>query len=113
MAMDESADWMPPTCTLPTAERARRLAEFDELFGSGRWYQRTATTQLDLAIAPEATPRARGLAERESRCCSFFSFEFEALEGDVVMHIGVPASQVAVLDALQTRVAAAIAEARR
>lgn len=114
MAMDESADW-PATCTLPTAERLLRGAEFDELFASGRWYRRTLKTQLDLAIAPEATSRARGLAERESGCCSFFSFEFDAVDGDdgdVVMHIGVPASHAAVLDALETRVAAAIGEAR-
>ena len=105
--MDDSADW-PATCILPTAERLLRGAEFDDLFASGRWYRRRLTTQLDLAIAPEATPGARGLAERESCCCSFFSFEFDAVDGDVVMHIGVPASHVAVLDALEPRVAAAI-----
>jgi hypothetical protein len=107
----ERADW-PAACTLPIAQRLLRVAEFDDLFASGRWYRRTLTTQLDIAIAPEATPWARGLAERESGCCSFFSFEFDAVGGDLVMRIGVPTSHVAGLDALETRVAAAIKEAR-
>lgn len=71
------------------SERLLRAAELDELCASGRWYRRALRTQLDLAIAPEATPWARGLANRERGCCSFFSFEFDAVDGDVVMYIGV------------------------
>ena len=51
----------------------------------------------------EAT--ARDLAARESECCSFFTFEFEAAGDDVVMHVGVPPQQVEVLDAIEARVA--------
>lgn len=108
MVIKPSVDWVPPTCTLPSAERPMRVEEFDALFASARWYRRTLRTQLDLAIPPEAEPTGQVLAERESSCCSFFTFAFEQLGADVVMHIGVPIGHVTVLDALQQRIAAAI-----
>jgi hypothetical protein len=113
MMIDESADWVPTACTLPTAERPLRIAEFEALFAIARWSRRTEATQLDLAIPAEAERAARALAEREATCCSFFTFSFQQGDADVVMHIDVPAGQIAVLDALQQRVAAVIGEAQR
>ena len=51
----------------------------------------------------EAEAVGRDLARRESECCSFFTFDFEADGDDVVMHIGVPPTQIEVLDSLQAR----------
>lgn len=114
MVIDHGADWVPETCTLPTAQRPLRLAEFDGFFFSAaRWYRRTLLTRLDVAIRPDAESAGRILAERESGCCSFFTFGFEPAGADVVIRISVPDGQVPVLDALQARVAAAVHGARR
>jgi hypothetical protein len=99
-------DWAPDACTLPTPERPLRVAEFDDLFSHVLRMQRREPTRLDLAIAHEAEATARDLADRESECCSFFTFEFEPAGDNVLMHISVPPPKVEVLDAIQTRVAA-------
>ncbi|WP_152360516.1 hypothetical protein [Microlunatus speluncae] len=100
--------WAPDSCTLPTVDRPLRIAEFDELFaGSVRSVDRVAETTVRLILAGDALDRARDLAERESRCCSFFRFGFTAEpDGVVAMQVSVPAAQTAVLDALALRAAA-------
>jgi hypothetical protein len=60
---------------------------------------------LDLVIPREVEASARDLADRESECCSFFTFDFEAAGDDDVMYVGVPPSHVDVLDALEARAA--------
>jgi hypothetical protein len=99
-------DWAPDACTLPTPERPLRVAEFDDLFSHVLRMQRREPTRLDLVIAHEGEATARGLADRESECCSFITFEFEPAEDNFVMHISVPPRHVDVLDALEARVAA-------
>jgi hypothetical protein len=98
-------DWAPDACTLPTAERPLRVAEFDEFFSHVLRMQRPEPTQLDLVLPREAEAAARDLASRETECCSFFTFEFDAPGDDVLMHVGVPPSHVEVLDALEVHVA--------
>ena len=105
MAIDERPDWTPDACTLPTAQRPLRVMEFDELFASVLRKTRAQPTRLDLVVPAHVEAAARSLAERESACCSFFTFEFEPADADVVMHISVPPDQVAVLDALEARAA--------
>jgi hypothetical protein len=99
-------DWAPDACTLPTTERPLRVAEFYELFTALRRSERPEPTRLDLVLPGDVEAAGRDLARRESECCSFFTFEFEAAGDDVVMHIGVPPEHVEVLDALQARVPA-------
>jgi hypothetical protein len=99
-------DWAPDACTLPTAERPLRVAEFDDLLRSVRQSERQEPTRLDLVLPRDVEATARDLARRESECCSFFAFEFESVGDVVVMHIGVPASQVQVLNALELHVTA-------
>jgi hypothetical protein len=99
-------DWAPDACTLPTADRPLRVAEFDHLFAVVLRAERRAPTLLDVLLPRGVEDSARDLARRESQCCSFFTFEFDAVGDDVVMHIGVPMSQVEVLDRLAARVAA-------
>ena len=99
-------DWAPDACTLPTAERPLRVAEFDDLFTFVVRAERRGPQQLDLVLRSIVEGPARDLARRESECCSFFTFEFESIDGDLVIHIGVPPEHVAVLDALEARVLA-------
>lgn len=69
-------DWVPTVCTLPTIEQPLRLTEFDSLF--------TALTDVEWDDASHATltlvgsaglaARTQDLADRETACCSFFTF---------------------------------------
>lgn len=113
MISSSSGDWVPDSCTLPTAERPVRVAEFDRFFAqSVRHTHRPARTRLDLVLAGDAEPAGRDLAARESACCSFFAFTFDTTETGPVMHIEVPEAQVDVLDALAVRVDASIGGGR-
>jgi hypothetical protein len=98
-------DWARDACTLPTAERPLRVAEFDELFAFVSHAERRGPQLLDLVLPRDVETDARNLADRESECCSFFTFEFEQAGNDVVMHISAPPEQIEVLDAVEARVA--------
>ncbi|HZN81513.1 MAG TPA: hypothetical protein VFC01_17775 [Mycobacterium sp.] len=99
-------DWAPDACTLPTAERPLRVAEFNDLFTFVVRAQRQDPQRLDLILRRIVEAPARDLARRESECCSFFTFEFESAGDDLVMHIAVPPEHVEVLDALEARATA-------
>jgi hypothetical protein len=100
-----AADWAPASCTLPTAERPLRLAEFDDFFRTALLRStRSWATRLDLVVLPESDAIARDLAERETSCCSFFRFHFDHGPDDFVMRIGVTTDHIDVLDAVQTRI---------
>ncbi|WP_433565697.1 hypothetical protein ACQP1O_10920 [Nocardia sp. CA-151230] len=102
-----STDWVPDSCTLPTAARPMRVTEFDQFFADAVQHtERPDRTRLDLFIDADAEPLGRDLADRETGCCSFFTFTFEPADAGVVMHIDVPAAHVGVLDALETRAGA-------
>lgn len=94
-------------CTLPTAERPLRMAEFGELFGTAlRGVTRVRPTLLRLELDAAALEPARRLAARESGCCSFFTFGFgPAGPATVHMDVSVPAGRVAVLDGLAAQAA--------
>ncbi|KAA8882090.1 hypothetical protein F3087_39245 [Nocardia colli] len=97
-------DWVPDSCTLPTAERPMRVAEFDQFFADAVLRaERPGRTRLDLLIETDAVPLGRDLAARETNCCSFFTFTFEPADGGSVMHIDVPATRIEILDALEKR----------
>jgi hypothetical protein len=99
--------WVPEACTLPTAERPLRVAEFDELFATAlRGQQRVAPTLLRWRLDRAAEPAARDLADRETRCCSFFTFTFAPAGDDVQVDVEVRAASAGVLDALAERAAA-------
>jgi hypothetical protein len=104
--MTVPGDWAPDACTLPTTERPLRVAEFDDLFSFVVRADRRDPQRLDLVLRRIVEAPARDLAQRESSCCSFFTFEFEAVGEDLLIRIGVPAEHVAVLDALEARAAA-------
>jgi hypothetical protein len=101
--------WVPSACTLPTAERPLRRAEFDELFATAlRGQQRLAPTWLRWQLDPNAEPIARDLTGRETECCSFFTFTFARVGDTVQLDVTVPEAHIDVLDALAGRAAAGI-----
>ena len=99
-------DWTPAECTLPTAERPLRVAEFDALFaGALRGLQRPDSAHLRLRLdgASEVESTARDLTSRETSCCSFFTFTFERTGEDLILDVQVPPAHAAVLDGLAAR----------
>jgi hypothetical protein len=94
-------------CTLPTAERPLRLAEFDDLFATAlRGQQRLSPTTLRWRLAPMVAAAVRDLTARETACCSFFSFAVTADDEAVGVDVTVPAAHVDVLDVLAARATA-------
>ncbi|MEV3981209.1 hypothetical protein [Nonomuraea sp. NPDC049758] len=110
-----SPGWTPSACTLPTAQRPLRVAEFDELFArSVRSVRRPAPDRLELDLAPDGpdgpgadasgvAARAAGLAARENACCSFFTFTLTVGGQGLTLAATVPPRHTGVLNALQTR----------
>ncbi|MFJ6783204.1 hypothetical protein [Streptomyces yangpuensis] len=102
--------WVPQACTLPTEERPLRLAEWDALFSE--WLTSVSRPQplrlrLDLAGGEGVADRVRDLVERESSCCSFFTFTTTPTEDLVRLDVVVDRAHEGVLDALVLRTAAA------
>lgn len=96
-------------CTLPTAARPLRVAEFDALFADHVLaVERDAPTQLTLLLhgGRELEARVRDLAARETGCCSFFTFTVSAWQADthrMRVEIQVPPEHADILAALATR----------
>ena len=103
-------DWVPSSCSLPTKDRPLRVAEFDALFGAHlRSVSRISDTTVELVLigGGAAADMARDLADRETACCSFFTFAVHA-EGQIVrLRVDVPPEQTDVLTALADRAVAA------
>jgi hypothetical protein len=101
-------DWAPEACTLPTTEVPLRVAEFDQLFASSvRGIERVSPTELRMRLDAQAEATAQDLTERETQCCSFFTFGFTHSGAGLFLDITVPPPHVAVLDALSSRAEAA------
>jgi hypothetical protein len=101
--VDTGAGWAPSACTLPTAERPLRRAEFTTLFATAlvAAERRDATSaRLRLQGGPGLEATVRDLAVRESACCSFFGFAVRGGGGEVVLDVTVPREHVRVLDRL-------------
>jgi hypothetical protein len=101
---------VPDACTLPTAERPVRLAEFDELFATAvRGVEVLGQTRARMWLAGPAglEARVRDLAARETACCSFFTFtvtpEPAGDDEAVVLDIEVPPTYAGVLESLVQR----------
>jgi len=102
--------WLPDACTLPTAERPLRVAEFDDLSTDAvRGIERIGADRLRLHLRPDSRTAARSaeLAAAETACCSFFTFTLTITGGSLVLEVTVPAPHAAVLDALAARISAA------
>lgn len=99
-------EWAPAACTLPTAERPLRQAEFDDLFAKAVRADRPAPGELRFAFpsSPELAGTAASLAARETGCCSFFTFTLTVAAGELTLAVSVGEPHVEVLDALEARV---------
>jgi hypothetical protein len=104
--MSTPMDCAPDACTLPTAERPLRIAEFDDLFRTAA----TAVTRIGPYVArwlltpdPAVPARTADLVARESMCCSFFDFTLRVAQGSLTLDVAVPAEQAAVLEGLVDR----------
>lgn len=101
---------VPDACTLPTAERPVRLAEFDELFATAvRGVEVLDPTHARMRLTGPAglEARVRDLTVRETECCSFFTFTITpdtAVDGEaMILDIEVPATYADVLASLAER----------
>lgn len=110
--MTTELDWVPGSaCTLPTVEQPLRSAEFDALFAAHvNAVERLDEThaRITLSGGPDLVGRVRGLAARETACCSFFTFTFDDPDArqrpeGVRMGIAVPPLHATVLAALLAR----------
>jgi hypothetical protein len=92
-----------PACTLPTAERPLRAAEFAALFAALTGVDRRApgALRLHLADRPGLADEAADLVARESACCSFFTFGLAGAGDELVLDVAVPDAHVEVLDGLE------------
>ena len=123
MTIDDRV-WAVDACTLPTAERPLRLAEFDGLFATAvRGVRALSPTHVRMRLAGPAglAAQVRDLTARESECCSFFTFTITpdtiapetgggrpAGDGEALaLDIEVPAEHADVLGSLAQRASAA------
>ena len=92
-------------CTLPTRERPLRLAEFDDLFATAvrRVERLGGDVRMHLTGPGGLVDRVRDLADRESSCCSFFTFVVNGTDRDLTLDISVPPARQEILDALAER----------
>jgi len=92
-------------CSLPTADRPMRLEELDSLFAdSVRSVSREGNVvRLHLTGSAGLRDRVRDLTERETACCSFFTFEIEGGADDLLLEISVPPERRDILEALALR----------
>ncbi len=102
--------WVPQSCTLPTEEWPLRVAEWDTLFAerlTSLSRPQPLHLRLDLAGGEGVEDRVRDLVDRESGCCSFFTFTTTPDQDLIRLDISVDQAHEAVLDALAARPAAA------
>jgi hypothetical protein len=97
------SDFAPADCTLPTAERPLRAAQFRDLFDDAViGAERLDDTRLQLRLRRdrEIAARAAALAAAETDCCSFFVFALTITGESLLLDVTVPAARADILDAL-------------
>ncbi len=96
---------VPDACTLPTEDQPIRVAEFEALFANEVVSAtRHAPTRLALQLRPGCAAAVRDLTERESQCCSFFTFTVRDEPDGVVLDIEVPGAYTGVLDGMEANI---------
>jgi hypothetical protein len=92
-------------CTMPTAERPLRLAEFDALFAAAVRSVERRGNDIRMRLAGEdgLAEQVRDLTERETSCCSFFTFAIGGTDDELTLDISVPPARQEILDALAER----------
>ncbi|MFJ5831403.1 hypothetical protein [Streptomyces sp. NPDC093089] len=101
--------WVPQSCTLPTENQPLRVAEWDALLSerlTSRSRPHPLHLRLDLTGGQGVEEQVRDLMERESGCCSFFTFTLTAGGDQLHLDISVDQAHETVLDALAARAGA-------
>ena len=104
------------SCTLPAADLPGRLAEFDAAFAAGLRHAEVispAHARLVFTADRAQTGALAGLLDRESQCCSFFTFDQRAEGGLVTVDVTVPPAHAETLSALVGRAARYLPGARK
>jgi hypothetical protein len=104
-----SESWAPADCTLPSAERPLRAAEFAALLGDAVLStERPEAGRLRLRLRRDrrVASQAAELAAAETECCSFFTFTLTVASDSLLLDIVVPAARTGILDALERQAAA-------
>lgn len=108
------ATWVPPdACTLPTEQQPLRVAEFDQLFAQSlESVTRLREGEISLLLVGDGSllEAARDLAERETSCCSFFTFTVRRVADRVEMRVMAPAAHASIVSALADRAESMMAE---
>jgi hypothetical protein len=107
--MTPGESWAPADCTLPSAERPLRAAEFSDLFaGAVLSAERPEAGLLRLRLRRDrhVAGRVAELAAAETECCSFFTFTLTVGGDSLLLDISVPAGRAGVLDGLARQAAA-------
>lgn len=119
--MSQQSWVFPDVCTLPSAALPLRVAEFDALFGHHlERVERTGPTLLRLVLRGQAelAAQVQDLVDRESACCSFFSFTLEVQSDPsngvlrVQLDVEVPLERAEILAALANRAEATSVQMR-
>jgi hypothetical protein len=92
-------------CTMPTSERPLRLAEFDQLFAENvrRVERRPDGVTLHLSGTRGLRRKVEELTNRESECCTFFSFSVAGNDERLTLGISVPPMRREILDGVAAR----------
>ncbi|MFF0429567.1 hypothetical protein ACFYUJ_34980 [Streptomyces sp. NPDC004520] len=101
--------WVPQSCTLPTEEQPLRVAEWDALFAeqlTSLSRPQPLNLRLHLAGGQNVEATVRDLVQRESGCCSFFTFAISVSEDAIRLDISVDQAHERVLSALASRTTA-------
>lgn len=104
--------WAPSACTLPTATRPLREAEFADVFREHlRSVERIAPPRLRLGLhrCPSVAATVADLAAREASCCGFFTFTLTVDERRLVLDVETSPGHETVLDDVQRQATAALA----
>lgn len=92
------------SCTLDEQGAARRNAEFADVVNKRGLRHRRKTPEGTVRLVFDNTDGMesdiRALAERESQCCGFFSFDVQVSRDDVVLQVDAPADKAEYLDML-------------
>ncbi|MGW7262254.1 hypothetical protein [Streptomyces sp. NPDC054842] len=99
-------DRVPQSCTLPKEERPLRVAEWDGLFAERlREVSRPHPLRLRLDLGSDTSVEGpiRALVEKESGCCSFFTFTVTTHTGALLLDVTVDEVHAPVLNALAAR----------
>jgi len=119
--LDDSIWAANDACTLPTTEQPLRLAEFDGLFASALVaVERVSPQQVRLRLtgAGALLARVQDLVDRETACCSFFTFTLDTAadpgshEVGLVLDVEVPPNRAEVIAGLTARACSHLAGAQ-